>query len=273
MSHAFVRAELAPVDSLVPSDRFFEMFDSNRDSLRAVYSTNATFSVVTASSVPPRARSAGYINTLPRQKDLSWKAYRDIYSHNIMTLGVRPASKGFPRGPTAILSTIKKFPRTTHPLTDASKFVVDGWVINNAIVGASLGASDKTANASKPDALLFISVQGEFAELPSLGVRSFSRCFVVAPVPPGSTAANLGWPCVIISDQLTVRQYAGTNAWNPDADVAPPAQAAAQANAPVPRTVPLPAIDALPLHLKGIAPAQGLVSGSLDAQIASIADG
>jgi nuclear RNA export factor len=194
---------------------------------------------------------------MPRQKDLSWKAYKDIYSHNIMTLGTRPASKGFPRGPGAILGTINKFPQTNHPLTDATKFVVDGWVINNGVVGANLGSSDKSSLPTKPDALLFISVQGEFAELPSLGVRSFSRCFVVAPVPPGSTAANLGWPCVIISDQLTIRQYAGTNAWNPALSTSADASSA-NANTSTNANTNL---ASLPGHLKGIAAAPGLVSG------------
>lgn len=236
--------------------RYFEMFDSNRDSLRAIYSPNATFSVVTSSGIPPRARSAGYFNTMPRQKDLNWKTYKDIYSHNIMTLGARPASKGFPRGPGSILATINKFPKTTHPLSDATKFVVDGWVINNAVVGANLGSSDKSVTPTKPDALLFITVQGEFAEHPSLGVRSFSRCFVVAPTPPGSPAANLGWPCVIISDQLTVRQYAGNNAWN--STTAPNNSnptTSTNGAAPAPLDV-----NTLPSHLKNIPPAQGLVS-------------
>lgn len=60
-------------------------------------------------------------------------------------------------------------------------------------------------------------MHGEFAEAPSQGVRSFDRTFVVAPAPPGSMAANLGWPCVIISDQLTIRNYAGISAWSPQA--------------------------------------------------------
>lgn len=244
-----------------PLKRYFENFDSSRDTLRAVYSTNATFTVVTSSSVPPRARSAGYVHKLPRQKDLSWRAYKDVSSHNIMTLGVRPASKGFPRGPGAILATISKLPKTKHPLTDASKFVVDAWVIDNATVGSNLGTS-------KPDALLFISVQGEYAELPSLGVRSFSRCFVVAPVPPGSTAANLGWPCVIISDQLTVRQYAGADAWDESQNAAPPSTAAPAASASTANGTSAASFDmaALPAHLKGIAPAAGLVSGEKSLQ-------
>jgi nuclear RNA export factor len=176
-----------------------------------------------------------------------------------MTLGARPASKGFPRGPTSILATIAKFPKTTHPLSDASKFVVDGWVINNGIVEATLGSSDRSAAPVKPDALLFITVQGEFAEHPSLGVRSFSRCFVVAPVPADSPASNLGWPCVIISDQLTVRQYAGSDAWKTDG-VASSAPAPPQpSNKPAPVNGSLN-LDSLPPHLKNITPAQGLVS-------------
>lgn len=216
--------------------KFFDMFDMNRESLRAAYSSDATFSIITISAVPPRARSAGYINKLPRQKDLSWKPYRDVMSHNVMQLGTRPASKGFPRGPGAILATFNKLPKTTHPLTDPSKFAYDAWLLPNKAIGASMASTD--GGNTKPDALLFISVHGEFAEAPSQGVRSFSRCFVVAPVLPGSQAANLGWPCVIISDQLTVRQYAGTAAWDKDAATAlngaTPSTSSNQASSDVP---------------------------------------
>lgn len=49
---------------------------------------------------------------------------------------------------------------------------------------------------------------------PSQGVRSFSRTFLVAPTPANSSAATAGWPCIVLADQFTVRQYSGTSAWS-----------------------------------------------------------
>lgn len=43
--------------------------------------------------------------------------------------------------------------------------------------------------------------------VPSKGIRSFSRTFILAPAPPQSSAALAGWPCIILSDLLTVRGY------------------------------------------------------------------
>ncbi|PWN33869.1 uncharacterized protein FA14DRAFT_190982 [Meira miltonrushii] len=240
-------------ESIVPPflAKYFELFDNDRSSLRSAYSNDATFTIVTSPAVPPRARWQNYINTMPRQRDLQWKAYKEIVSHNIMQLGVRPANKGFPRGQGAIVGTFNKLPKTTHPLTDPAKFAFDAWLLPNNQINATMSSAD--GQSTKPDALLFISVHGEFAEAPSQGVRSFSRCFVVAPVLPGSTAANLGWPCVIISDQLTVRQYAGTAAWNKGASgntAAPATGSQQQQQQQQPGNVPA--------HLQNIQPAAGL---------------
>lgn len=230
--------------------KYFELFDNDRSSLRSAYTNDATFTIITSPSVPPRARWQNYVNTMPRQRDLHWKTYKEIVSHNIMQLGARPASKGFPRGQGAIVGTFNKLPKTTHPLTDPTKFAFDAWLLSNSQINATMSSSE--GQTTKPDALLFISVHGEFAESPSQGVRSFSRCFVVAPVLPGSTAANLGWPCVILSDQLTVRQYAGTAAWNKDV----------QANTAIPNVNPptkqVQEQASIPVHLQNIQPAAGL---------------
>lgn len=148
--------------STPPLNRFFQLYDTDRETLRAAYAPDASFSIMTSLPVPPRARSAGYIHTLPRQRDLSWKAYSAVTNHNIMQAGTRPASKGFPKGPGAIVATFNKLPKTTHPLTDPSKFAFDAWMLSNDLIGATIDESGE--NASKPDQLLFISVHGEFAE-------------------------------------------------------------------------------------------------------------
>lgn len=205
--------------------KFFTLYDTARESpeLRAAYASNATWSMVLNQRVPPRAVKAGYIhsNELPRQRDLNWHGYKNVVDHNIMALGTRPPTKGFPVGPNAIIATLAKLPKTSHPLTEASKFVVDSWILPNGGAQANGGVravvGGATAEANEhPDAVLFINVHGEFAEAPSMGVRSFSRTFIVAPSNPNSTAAQNGWPCVILSEQLTIKHYFGIEAWKPD---------------------------------------------------------
>ncbi len=64
-------------------------------------------------------------------------------------------------GAGSILAVLNKLPKTSHPLNDASKFVVDAWVLPNSVIGARLKGEEK------PEALLYINVHGEFAEAPS----------------------------------------------------------------------------------------------------------
>lgn len=199
--------------------RFFTLFDSARESqeLQAVYASNATWSIVLNRAPTPRAKSAGYLHSsdMPRQRDLNWQIYKSLVDHNIMGIGARSGSKGVPVGAASIMATIKKIPATTHPVTDPAKFVVDSWILPNAAVGALAGTKDgtQTQRLEKPEAVLFISVKGEFAEGPSYGVRSFDRTFIVAPSSPESAAAKAGWPCTILAEQLTVRQYSGIDGW------------------------------------------------------------
>ncbi|KAG0269141.1 nuclear mRNA export, poly(A)+RNA binding protein [Actinomortierella ambigua] len=54
--------------------------------------------------------------------------------------------------------------------------------------------------------------------------KSYDRSFILAPAPPGSSAQQQGWPCVIISDVLTVRSYNGFEAWKPEPELEIPNQ-------------------------------------------------
>ncbi|PWN42678.1 NTF2-like protein [Ceraceosorus guamensis] len=263
--------------AIVPAflQKYFSLFDQDRPALRPVYAPRAGFSMIEHRQVPPRARALGYQNSkdLPRQKDLNWKAYKDVPSHNIMTLGNRRPHSGFPHGPNSIVGVLTKLPKTTHPLTDASKFVVDAWVMPNTSIGArtasvrpEAGPANPSQPESEPEAVIFINVHGQFQEAPSQGFRSFSRSFIVAPVVPGSQAASSGWPCVVLEDQLIVRPYAGTHAWADNALPTDTVQPGNNSAAPAPAAVSGPStatnpgfsLEALPPHLKGIAPAQGL---------------
>ncbi|CAO1620565.1 unnamed protein product [Parajaminaea phylloscopi] len=227
--------------SIVPGflHKYFTLFDTGRESqdLRAAYASNATWTLCLNHRVPPRAISAGFLHSseLPRQKDLNWHGYKSVANHDIMSLGTRPAWKGFPIGANAIMATLVKLPQTQHPLTDATKFVVDSWILPNSSISATVGAAGAN-QAERPEAVLFINVKGEFAEAPSMGLRSFDRTFVVAPSHPESSAARVGWPCVILSEQLTVRHYSGHAGWKADSlpTDAQPSQMPASGPAPTP---------------------------------------
>ncbi|KAI8451718.1 hypothetical protein BY996DRAFT_8527807 [Phakopsora pachyrhizi] len=67
--------------------------------------------------------------------------------------------------------------------------------------------------------VVYVNVHGEFKEVNSLTVRSFDRRFVLGAAEPASATTLKGWPCVIISDQLTVRGYSSPIAWTPTAKV------------------------------------------------------
>lgn len=232
--------------------RFFTLFDTSRESseLRAVYASNAVWTLALNTSVPPRAKSAGYLHSkeLPRQRDLHWSAYsKNFTNHNIMGLGAKSAAKGCCVGAGPILGSFKRFPATAHPLTDASKFVVDSWILPNAVVGAHVGSKQGTnpETFEKPDAVLFINVKGEFAEGPSFGVRSFERTFMVAPAAANSPAAQAGWPCTILTEQLTVKHYAGIDGWKVDSlPVGDAAASQAQQPQAQPQAQPQPNVPA-----------------------------
>lgn len=192
--------------------QFFSAYDQDRTRLGPVYSPNARFTYSINSSPPPRARAERLMHTMPHQKDLTFDKYIELGSRNLMrTHNVKPLLRSMHYGGEAIVAFLQRLPRTMHPLHDASKFVVDAWLLPNVDVKAQTSATER------PDALLFITVHGEFCEAPSQGTRSFDRVFVVAPAPPTSAAQQLGWPCVIVSDVLTLRHYSRESAFQPNA--------------------------------------------------------
>ncbi|PKI85007.1 nuclear mRNA export, poly(A)+RNA binding protein [Malassezia vespertilionis] len=190
---------------------FFARYDQDRALLAPVYSEHALFSLSLNSSPPPRARAQRLMHTMPHQKELVLDRYIALGSRNILRSHTAKALlRTLHQGSRAIVAFQQRLPHTTHPLHDASKFVVDAWVLPNVDVQAQTSATEK------PDALLFISVHGEFSEAPSQGLRSFDRVFIVAPTAPDSQAAQHGWPCLIVSDTLTIRHYSSSAAWAPD---------------------------------------------------------
>lgn len=107
------------------------------------------------------------------------------------------------------MTSYQKLPMTRHPIAEPGKFVFDAWQMEGLLAPPAPGAPPATA--------MFATVHGQFTELPINGVRSFDRTFILAPAPPGSAAAVAGWPCVIVSDMLTLRVHSDPSAWQPEA--------------------------------------------------------
>lgn len=190
---------------------FFSAYDQDRSRLAPVYSPNARFTYSINSSAPPRARAERLVHTMPHQKDLTFDRYIELGSRNMLrTHNVKPLLRSMHYGGDAIVAFLQRLPVTMHPLHDASKFVVDAWLLPNVDVKAHTSATER------PDALLYINVHGEFCEAPSQGLRSFDRMFVVAPAMPNTPAQQHGWPCLIVSDMLTLRHYSRETAFAPN---------------------------------------------------------
>ncbi|GAA6059061.1 hypothetical protein JCM10212_002032 [Sporobolomyces blumeae] len=185
--------------------KFFAAFDSDRPSLLPVYAPICSFSYHADTAFPARAR-AKKIGTngdkrFPNQHKLDWRDYlgpegsRNLsrvtnIDKRVATLRVTPES---------VVSSISSLPKTLHPLADAEKFVWDSWTMPNLLAPPAPGQEGET--------VIYAVVHGEFTEFPSKGIRSFDRTFILAPAPAQSAAATAGWPCIILSDLLTIRGY------------------------------------------------------------------
>ncbi|EGF98090.1 uncharacterized protein MELLADRAFT_118604 [Melampsora larici-populina 98AG31] len=187
--------------------QFFNAFDHDRQSLMDVYATNATFSLSASTMIPTRARLAGLTKNrpeMPAQQLPSWHQYISI-SRNIARLKGNRLAERIANGPAEIIKYLDLIPTTKHPLTEAAdqdKFVVDAWQMPSMVTDGS--------------GVIYLTIHGQFQELPALTVRSFDRTFMLGPAGPASAAVLKGWPCVILTDQLTIRNYSSPSAWKPD---------------------------------------------------------
>ncbi|KAL7410415.1 hypothetical protein BDY24DRAFT_399683 [Mrakia frigida] len=191
--------------------KFFPLFDTSRSSLAPIYLPESTFSLAMNTTIAPRARAAGLQTILPNQKSLTWKPYTSI-SRNLLRMSkLADRVSRLHVGGEAIMKIFAGksggggsgemgVPVTKHPLERAEKWSVDSYPVEREVGGP----------------VLLVTVHGEFEEMPVMGLRSFDRSFILSPSPPDSAARTAGWPCVILSDQLTVRNYTSSTAWEPD---------------------------------------------------------
>jgi len=182
--------------------RYFPLFDNQRSALLDIYHPAATFSYSVNTTIPNRARIEGHHTSkeLPNQRKLAWEPWING-SRNLSRMGggVDKMAKTLHVGAEEVLKAMVQLPSTKHDVMGSpEKFCVDAWPVTQG-------------NAAN----LFITLHGQFVELPAEGVRSFDRSFILAPAPEGSRAKQSGWDVVILSDQLVVRAYSHHDAWRP----------------------------------------------------------
>lgn len=141
--------------------------DNERAQLAFAYTPQATFSLSVNTTVSERARRTQHLSSeaITKQKELSWATYLgsayDKDSHGgkssenlsrnfLRNKNAQRREETLHVGPEKIGQLLAKLPATSHPLSDASKFVVDAW-------------QQPGTGEAYPD-LLVVVVHGEFAE-------------------------------------------------------------------------------------------------------------
>ncbi|KAI5479212.1 nuclear RNA export factor 1/2 [Pseudohyphozyma bogoriensis] len=240
-------------------EKFFKAYDEDRPSLALAYAPICSFSFSADTQPPLRSRAKKIGNhgdkKFPNQHKLEWTQYLSSGRNLQRVQGAGKRVTNLQLSPDKVIAALTSLPGTIHPLSDASKFVFDTWTMPGLLAPVTPGAPPETA--------IYATVHGEFTELPSKGVRSFDRTFVLAPVPPGSPAQLAGWTCLILSDLFTIRGYSDPIAWAPK-----PAPTAA---APVAGGPPVPAPAGGPV-VAGVVPGQERADGLTDQQQALVVE-
>ncbi|ODV90761.1 hypothetical protein CANCADRAFT_26747 [Tortispora caseinolytica NRRL Y-17796] len=148
---------------------FFQLYDTDRKQLAALYDDQSTFSV----SVYKDGPGSNFIS--------HWHSYA---SRNLMYISnPRRREDLLQKGAQNIIKAFGKLPGTKHSISDPSKVAVDAY---------------KVSGIRQPgDQCINLTLHGEFNEPSSKGSRSFDRVFVLAP---GGVAGM-----IIVTDMLTVR--------------------------------------------------------------------
>ncbi|KAJ2451951.1 nuclear mRNA export, poly(A)+RNA binding protein [Coemansia sp. RSA 2336] len=176
---------------------FFKLYDENRGGLADIYDQDALFSLMVDMTSP----TSEFARTNPdSQKRVDFTTYIRISRNLTRVKSHQKRIHALVAGKAAVVQTIAQLPPTFHPVQDAQRFSFDAWRID--VNGTLQGVAA-------------VTVHGEFTEQQSRNVVSFDRSFMLAPAPPGSAAAAMGSPCVIINDQLTIRRYNGFHSWLP----------------------------------------------------------
>jgi nuclear RNA export factor len=139
--------------------QYFTFFDNKRSDLGVVYTPHATFSLSANTSIPPRARKAGFQHSarMPNQKALNWEFYhaqsRNLERISNSSRAPDKAVKLLHTGPQEISNALLQMPRTRHDMSNGQNFVVDAFPMVGMLNGGEYG-----------DDALIINIHGEFAE-------------------------------------------------------------------------------------------------------------
>ena len=189
--------------------RFFPMFDNDRASVLPAYDEKATISL-TPNTLISRSYQANKVQTSyrDRPRPIGFEAWTGLPGRNFLrnatSITQRMKTLKSPMDVPELLKWWSAIPKTKHPLTDPSKWCIDAWVIGGEGVNTKLCAM----------------IQGEFQEMPSETFRSFSRTFILADAPQGSSAQLAGWPAMILSDIMVVHAYFLPHAFDSERSIA-----------------------------------------------------
>lgn len=166
--------------------KYYQLFDSNRSALSGIYDSNATFSIT--SNIKLRSQQKLRRKDKKKLMDDEDKLTWITLSRNLMGKSKKQEGKGLMVGPETIGSTICRLPNTIHDMQKAEDFVVDA---HQTPVG------------------LLVNLHGEFKEEESAPPYSFDRTFLLRSATTETPAMAAGWPYVVMSDMLCVRDYNG----------------------------------------------------------------
>ncbi|KAK3829016.1 MAG: hypothetical protein J3Q66DRAFT_275631 [Benniella sp.] len=224
-------------------ENYLKLFDSNRSRLEHAYDANATFSFATMQLPSLLQKKRG-------DPSDNWSVYHAQSRNMTRVKDLEQRTKRLHYGNKDIIQEgLMKLPETKHDLSDATKFCIDAWQTGGLL----------------PAVCIYISMHGAFEEVHHgrQGVlKSFDRTFIIAPAPPNSPAAMNGWRVVIISDQIIVRSYNGSDAWKPSMELSVPSSIiAAMSGVPAAGLpVPVPHIAGVPTTpqepMPGVTPEQ-----------------
>ncbi|KAI8971045.1 hypothetical protein BDB01DRAFT_812547 [Pilobolus umbonatus] len=173
-------------------EKYFTLFDADRSSIGSMYDDNAIFSITTHLKLRShnKLRRKDKKNMMEDEDRLNWTQL----SRNQMGKPKKQEGKGLIVGPEAIQSTLNRLPTTKHELHQKEQYIVDA---HQSPVG------------------LVICFHGEFKEDDGSPPYSLDRTFLLRPATPDSSAMKAGWPYIIMSDMLCVRDYIGCNGFKP----------------------------------------------------------
>ncbi|KAG0165087.1 nuclear mRNA export, poly(A)+RNA binding protein [Apophysomyces sp. BC1034] len=177
--------------------RYFAAFDNNRSGLSMVYDGSAIFSVNAYLKLRKESKVRRKEKKKAMEDDDAAVSWTSI-SRNLAKTLKRPdaAGKGLMCGPEAIGGALARLPPTIHDLQKTEDFVVDAHQVPHGVM---------------------VTLHGEFKEDDNTPPYSFDRSFIICPSPEGSPANMAGWPYIIMSDMLSVRDYVGNEGFKPQA--------------------------------------------------------